>query len=102
MSEVNIEFLQSLKPFSHLPINECDELLKKSHSKELLTGERIFSNDCHDFFVFLQQGRVERCEQLQSSCFIKDNESEAREPLFIETASEIHIEAQSLCLIVFV
>ena len=102
MSEINIEFLQSLKPFSSLPIDECEELLKKSHNKELLTGERIFSNDCHDFFVFLQQGRVELCEQLQSSCFVKDDQSQALEPLFIETASEIHIEAQSLCSIVFV
>ena len=102
MSAINIEFLQSLKPFNDLPIDEIDDLLNQSHVKELLTGEQIFSNDCHDYFVFLHQGRVELCEQLHSAYFVKDDEPRALEALFVETASDVHVEAQSLCSVLFV
>ncbi len=102
MPAISIEFLQSLKPFCDLSVDECRDLSKHTHSKELLTGERIFSNDYHDYLVFLQQGRVEYCEQLHACCLIKEDETRALEPLFTNAVTETHIEAQSLCSIVFV
>lgn len=102
MQAINADTIKTFKPFAELPLTECNRLLQHCQTKELLTGERVFSNDCSEYLVFLLAGRVELCVQMQPASFIRADDESAADPLFDQNISEVHVEAQSLCSILFV
>jgi len=102
MKNVDQKLLDQLVPLNQLPVGDRHRLMKVAEIRELMAGEKLFSQDAEPYLVYLLQGRIDYCRSYHESVLISDNSEMSLTPLFsLEDELDTHIVTQSLTRLVF-